>query len=329
LKENTMAGEFDLIERYFSNRQSQRSDVLLSVGDDCALVSAPAGQIIAISTDTCVAGTHFLEHANPAWVAHKALASNISDLAAMGATPAWVSMAITLPELSEAWLEPFCDAFFNLANQYDIQLIGGDTTKGPLSISLTVQGLLNPDQVLKRDGAKVGDKIFVSGSLGLAKAGLDIILDPSLRHVPDAAYLEMSHYMSTPRVELGKTISSIASSCIDISDGLIADLGHILKRSCVGACVEVNDLPICERLVAYCGSKIQAQQYALSSGEEYEICFTIPQQHLTHFDELLSANNTQVTCIGEIIEGERLQLNQSGNEIHWNLNGFDHFQTQK
>ncbi|WP_333706580.1 AIR synthase related protein, partial [Vibrio hepatarius] len=151
-----MSGEFNLIEKYFVNRQKQRKDVILAAGDDCALVKVPENLSVAISTDTLVAGTHFLSDADPAWVAHKALASNISDLAAMGATPSWVSLALTMPEPDEAWLAPFCNAFFELADYYGIQLIGGDTTKGPLSITLTVQGLVDADKALRRDGAQVG-----------------------------------------------------------------------------------------------------------------------------------------------------------------------------
>ncbi|MDW2204990.1 thiamine-phosphate kinase, partial [Vibrio sp. 1636] len=192
-----MSGEFNLIDKYFVGRQNQRKDVHLAAGDDCALVKAPANVQIAISTDTLVAGTHFLPHANPAWVAHKALASNISDLAAMGATPAWVSFALTMPEADEEWLAPFCDAFFELADYFGIQLIGGDTTKGPLSLTLTVQGFVPEGKALTRSGAKVGDWVYVTGNLGDAKAGLDVILDETLRSRIGADELEKAHYLST------------------------------------------------------------------------------------------------------------------------------------
>ena len=234
-----MSGEFNLIEKYFVNRQPQRKDVHLAAGDDCALVKAPSNVQIAISTDTLVAGTHFLAEANPAWVAHKALASNISDLAAMGATPAWVSFALTMPEVDEAWLAPFCDSFFKLADYFGIQLIGGDTTKGPLSLTLTVQGFVPEGRALRRDGAKVGDWIYVTGNLGDSKAGLEVLLNPEQNKAkPYARELEERHYLSTPRVLAGQALVNLASSAIDISDGVIADLKHILKRSQVGASID-------------------------------------------------------------------------------------------
>ncbi len=189
-------------------------------------------------------------------MAHKALASNISDLAAMGATPAWVSMALTLPEINPNWLTPFCDAFFDLANYYNVQLIGGDTTKGPLSITLTVQGFVPQDKALLRSGAKVGDWIYVTGQLGDSKAGLEVVLDASKRALPCASVLESRHYVSTPRVLAGQALLNLASSAIDISDGLVADLTHILSASQVGASLDLHTLPLSEALVQYTGIRL-------------------------------------------------------------------------
>ncbi|EJE4690765.1 thiamine-phosphate kinase [Vibrio parahaemolyticus] len=320
-----MSGEFNLIDKYFVGRQNQRKDVHLAAGDDCALVKAPANVQIAISTDTLVAGTHFLPHANPAWVAHKALASNISDLAAMGATPAWVSFALTMPEVDEEWLAPFCDAFFELADYFDIQLIGGDTTKGPLSLTLTVQGFVPEGKALTRSGAKVGDWVYVTGNLGDAKAGLDVILDETLRSRIGADELEKAHYLSTPRVLAGQALVGLASSAIDISDGLISDIKHILKRSQVGVSIDVSQLPISSELVQFLDDKVSAQQYALSSGEEYELCFTVSEQNRGSLQSALSYSGCKVTCIGQIRPNGTFELHDNNQPLDWDLSGFDHF----
>ncbi|QXO17978.1 thiamine-phosphate kinase [Vibrio ostreae] len=324
-----MFGEFNLIDKYFSARQAQRKDVHLTLGDDCAIVKAPDNVRIAISTDTLVAGTHFLPEANPAWVAHKALASNLSDLAAMGATPAWVSMALTLPHIDEAWLEPFCHAFFELANYYNIQLIGGDTTKGPLSITLTVQGFVPQDKVLLRNQAKVGDWVYVTGELGDSKAGLDVILAPEKRQEPFAAELEQRHYLSTPRILAGQALLNLASAAIDISDGLISDLGHILHQSQVGVSLDVNCLPMSKELRQFAPSIQVAQQYALTSGEEYELCFTVPAQNKGTLDSALAHCGTKVTCIGQIRPQGVFELLNNGQKLDWALSGYDHFKEVK
>ena len=320
-----MSGEFNLINRYFSNRQPQRKDVFLALGDDCALVKPPENVRIAISTDTLVAGTHFLIDANPAWVAHKALASNISDLAAMGATPAWVSFALTMPTPDEAWLKPFCDAFFELANYYNIQLIGGDTTKGPLSLTLTVQGFVPQEQALLRSGAKVGDWVYVTGDLGDSKAGLDVILNNALRAKPFALELEKRHYLSTPRILAGQALLNLASAAIDISDGLVSDIKHILERSQVGVSLDVAALPLSQELLQFVGNLEIAQQYALTSGEEYELCFTVPEQNKGSIESALAHCGCKVSCIGQIRPQGTFELHHQGKVLNWQLNGYDHF----
>ncbi|MDE1221063.1 thiamine-phosphate kinase [Vibrio aestuarianus] len=320
-----MSGEFNLINRYFSNRQPQRKDVFLALGDDCALVKPPENVRIAISTDTLVAGTHFLADANPAWVAHKALASNISDLAAMGATPAWVSFALTMPNPDEAWLKPFCDAFFELANYYNIQLIGGDTTKGPLSLTLTVQGFVPQEQALLRSGAKVGDWVYVTGELGDSKAGLDVILNNALRAKPFALELEKRHYLSTPRILAGQALLNLASAAIDVSDGLISDIKHILDRSQVGVSFDVAALPLSQELLQFVGNLETAQQYALTSGEEYELCFTVPEQNKGSIASALAHCGCKVSCIGQIRPQGTFELHHQGKMLNWQLNGYDHF----
>jgi len=320
-----MSSEFSLIEKYFSNRQNQRKDVQLSLGDDCAIVRSPENVRIAVSTDTLVAGTHFLVGSNPAWVAHKALASNLSDLAAMGATPAWVSLALTLPKPDETWLVPFCDAFFELADYYGVQLIGGDTTKGPLSITLTVQGFVPENRTLCRDGAKSGDWLYVTGELGNSKAGLDIILGHEARTKPYAAKLERDHYLSTPRILAGQALINIASSCIDISDGLISDVQHILKRSQVGVVIDISTIPLSNELLDFCDDREKAQKLALTSGEEYELCFTVPEEHKGGIESALAHIGTKVTCIGQIRPEGTFELIKDGERVDWALGGYDHF----
>lgn len=320
-----MSGEFNLITKYFSSRQPQRKDVHLSLGDDCAIVKAPENVRLAISTDTLVCGTHFLPGADPAWVAHKALASNISDLAAMGATPAWVSLALTMPEADESWLAPFCDAFFELANYYNIQLIGGDTTKGPLSLTLTVQGFVPAEKALLRSGAKPGDWIFVTGELGDSKAGLEVILEPAKRHRLYASELEKRHFISTPRVLAGQALLNLASSAIDISDGLIADLKHILENSGVGASIDISTLPISKELIQFVEDRSVAQHYALTSGEEYELCFTVPEENRGSIESALAHCGTKVTCIGQIRPLGVFELHDQGKAVNWSLSGYEHF----
>lgn len=324
-----MLGEFNLIDKYFSHQPVERKDVYLAIGDDCALVKPPENVRIAISTDTLVAGIHFLPDANPAWIAHKALASNISDLTAMGATPAWVSLALTLPEVNEEWLAPFCRGFFELANYYNVKLIGGDTTKGPLSITLTVHGFVPADKALLRSGAKVGDWIYVTGQLGDSKAGLDVILDDTQRVRPFADELERRHFLSVPRVLVGQALLNIASAAIDISDGLISDLQHILTQSNVGASIDVDCLPTSSELLAFCNHDASvAQCYALTSGEEYELCFTVAQENRGALESALSHTGTAVSCIGQIRAKGQLVLHNKGTPVIWDLKGYDHFKEQ-
>ncbi|CAH0540991.1 Thiamine-monophosphate kinase [Vibrio marisflavi CECT 7928] len=320
--------EFNVIDKYFIDRQTQRRDVLLSIGDDCALVKAPENTAIAISTDTLVAGTHFIADAKPAWIAHKALASNLSDLAAMGATPSWVSLALTLPKIDEHWLAEFCDAFYDLADYYGVQLIGGDTTKGPLSITLTVQGFVPEHRALARSGAKVGDWIYVTGNLGDSKAGLDVVLDSATRSRPYSKELEERHYLATPRILAGQALLPIASAAVDISDGLISDLKHILKRSNVGARVDVDLLPTSPELREFLADRQLSKQYALSSGEEYELCFTVSEENRGALDSALAHCGATYTRIGQIRSGNTLELQSNGKPVDWQLEGFDHFEEQ-
>ncbi len=319
--------EFDLIHRYFKAQPVVRKDVVLGIGDDAAVISLPENSQLVVTTDSLVAGTHFLADADPIKVAHKALASNLSDLAAMGAVPAWCSLALTMPSPDETWLAGFCDGFYKLAEYYNVQLIGGDTTKGPLSITITLQGIVPAGTAIRRDGAKAGDWLYVTGNLGDSAAGLEVILSGNMPRSELEETLLNRHYYSQPRVLAGQALRAVASSALDISDGLAADLTHILKASNVSAVIDTETLPVSDALLEYTGSAEKAAQMALSSGEEYELCFTVPESHRGAVDTALAHTNTPLTCIGQIRHGEGLQLQWQGQPVDWQLAGWDHFRS--
>ena len=318
-------GEFDLIKRYFS-RKSLQNDVILSVGDDCAITSIPTGYQLAITTDTLVEGTHFLPSISPTDLAYKSVAVNLSDLAAMGATPAWVSLALTLPEIKEEWLAEFSQSLFGILDRYGVSLIGGDTTKGPLSITLTAQGFLPENQGLFRHQAKVGDWIFVSGFLGDSAAGLDLLLQNRKIENESDRYFIQRHLRPTPRVELGLALRSFSCCSLDISDGLLADLGHILERSQVGAEIYLENLPLSRHLCTQY-EQTQAEKFALTGGEDYELCFTVSEEKREEMEQVLSSQGIKVTCIGKILpQTSGLNLLKNGEKVALPEHcGFDHF----
>ncbi len=327
-----LKNEFELIEHYFKSQPIKRKDVVLGIGDDAALVCVPPMSHLVVTTDTLVVGNHFLEEAPPEKVAYKALASNLSDLAAMGAVPAWCSLALTLPHFDETWLHGFCRAFYLLAQKHDVQLIGGDTTKGPLSITLTLQGYLPEGRALRRDGARPGDCIYVTGSLGDSAAGLDVILKRrSPQNELERTLLER-HYYSIPRVKTGQLLREWASSALDISDGLVADLTHLLKASKVSARLNAEALPVSDALLEYTKTPKKAAQWALCSGEEYELCFTVPEKNRLAMERAFLHHDTPITCIGrihEVSEGkEKVSVFWQGKEVQWSLKGWDHFSNE-
>ena len=318
-------GEFDLIKRYFS-RKSLQNDVSLSVGDDCAITSIPSGYQLAITTDTLVEGTHFLPSISPADLAYKSVAVNLSDLAAMGATPTWMSLALTLPEIKEAWLAEFSQSLFAILDRYGVSLIGGDTTKGPLSITLTAQGFLPENQGLFRHQAKVGDWIFVSGFLGDSAAGLDLLLQNRKIENESDRYFIQRHLHPTPRVELGLALRSFSGCALDISDGLLADLGHILERSQVGAEIYLENLPLSRHLCTQY-EQTQVEKFALTGGEDYELCFTVSEEKREEMEKVLRSQGIKVTCIGKILpQTSGLNLLKNGEKVALPEHcGFDHF----
>ena len=318
-------GEFDLIKRYFL-RKSLQNDVILSVGDDCAITSIPTGYQLAITTDTLVEGTHFLPSISPADLAYKSVAVNLSDLAAMGATPAWMSLALTLPEIKEEWLAEFSQSLFAILDRYGVSLIGGDTTKGSLSITLTAQGFLPENQGLFRHQAKVGDWIFVSGFLGDSAAGLDLLLQNRKIENESDRYFIQRHLHPTPRVELGLALRAFSCCALDISDGLLADLEHILERSQVGAEIYLENLPLSHHLCTQY-EQTQAEKFALTGGEDYELCFTVSEEKREEMEQVLRSQGIKVTCIGKILpQTSGLNLLKNGEKVTLPEHcGFDHF----
>ena len=322
-------GEFDLIARYFTRRAKHAA---LGVGDDCALLEPSAGMQLAISSDMLVEGRHFFAGANPFLLGHKALAVNLSDLAACGARPLAFTLALALPEVDEPWLQAFSGGLWALAEHHGCELIGGDTTSGPLNICITVFGEVPRGAALLRSGARAGDDIYVSGSLGDARLALEAmqghvsIPEAALRHA--AARLEQP----TPRVALGLALRGLATSAIDISDGLTGDLSHILKASAVGATIDTS---IAITLIAACaqvtgvaaiiGNKKQLE-CVLSGGDDYELAFTAPANRRSAVEAAARQSATPVTRIGSITQGQGLRLaNAQGHDIPNEFSSFDHF----
>jgi thiamine-monophosphate kinase len=288
--------EFALIRRFFAAPAMGRDDVILGIGDDAALLKVPAGQELAVSTDSLVAGMHFPVDLAADAVGHRALASNLSDLAAMGATPAWVLMALTLPEPDESWLEGFSRGFFALARQHGIALVGGNMARGPLNVTLTVQGLVPSGAALTRAGASVGDLVYVTGNPGDAAAGLALLQKggADLRHpcVRRFAYPE-------PRIAAGQALRGIASAAIDVSDGLLADLGHLLDTRGFGAKLSLERLPLSDELLALHDPE-EAWKFALTGGDDYELCFTVRADRAATAESLLKTAGCKAACIGAV-----------------------------
>jgi len=316
--------EFQLIEHHFSRLGAVRDDVLLGVGDDCALLQVPAGKALAVSLDTLVEGVHFLPGVDPESLGHKALAVNLSDLAAMGAEPAWATLALTLPRVDEAWVEAFCRGFAQLANRYQVQLVGGDTTRGPLSISVQVHGFVEAGQALRRDGAASGDLIYVSGTLGDAGLALQAAAgeyDPGPYRVELQARLDRPQ----PRIELALALRHLASAAIDLSDGLLADLGHICQRSGCGARLELSSIPLSPALDRFMRGRGD-WGVPLASGDDYELCLVVPRNRQVEFEQVAAGLETPLTRIGEIEPEPCIRCyDASGNPVTIGRGGYDHF----
>ena len=316
--------EFQLIEHYFRNKGQKRRDVELSIGDDCALVNPADNKSIAISCDTLVEGVHFLTDIPAHALGYKSLAVNLSDLAAMGAEPAWFTLALTLPSVDQPWLASFSEGLFEIAEYYGIALIGGDTTRGPRSISITINGQVIKGTALTRAGAKNGDWIYVTGTLGDSALGLDILRGAQSVNTEDKEYLINRHYYPTPRVLAGQALRTLATSAIDLSDGLISDIGHVLTASKVGATIDVNKIPLSKSIKANL-SREDALSYALTGGEDYELLFTVPESQRGAINTALIHAGVKFVKIGQICAGDKLKLVDDGQEFNLISRGFVHF----
>ena len=319
--------EFDLIAKYFTRATP---GAVLGVGDDCALLAPTPGMQLAVSSDMLLEGRHFSPQDSPAGLGHKSLAVNLSDLAAMGATPRWATLAIALPEENDAWLTAFARGFFRIADQYGIELIGGDTTRGALTLSITVMGEVPPGQALRRDGAKLGHDVWVSGVIGSAAMALAYRQGRLFMEQIDAAKVLPALYLPTPRVALGIALRGVASSAIDISDGLLGDLGHILERSHVGAGpigarLEFAALPTLPVVQAYLHEAV-ARDCVLAGGDDYELCFTAPVSKRDAVIEAAESAGVAVTRIGQITATPGLAvIDANGLPLNFDKTGYDHF----
>ena len=314
--------EFDLIARHFTRASP---GAVLGVGDDCALLAPTPGMQLAVSTDMLLEGRHFSPQDGPAGLGHKSLAVNLSDLAAMGATPRWATLAIAVPEENDAWLTAFARGFFRIADQYGIELVGGDTTRGTLTISITVMGEVPPGQALRRDGAKPGDDVWVSGVIGSAAMALAYRQGRLFMEQIDAARVLPALYLPTPRIELGIALRGLASSAIDISDGLLGDLGHILERSRVGATLEFAALPTLPVVQSYLHEAV-ARDCVLAGGDDYELCFTAPASTRDAVQAAAAGAGVAVTRIGRITAESGLSvIDADGQPLAIEHTGYDHF----
>lgn len=316
--------EFDIIKNIFARESLSREDVILGIGDDCAIVEVSNDQQLLITTDTLVAGVHFPyasfeESIKDSYdIGYKSLAVNLSDLAAKGATPTWITLALTLPEVNKPWLKNFSQGLFDLANQHQVQLIGGDITRGPLSITIQAHGTVPKGQAIRRNTAKPGDLIFVTHTLGDAALGLLVLQNNIILRESSHQYLLSRLTRPSPRIEIGKRLLGFASSAIDISDGLVASLLHILEQSHVGAVVLVEDIPLSKAL-REAVSFDHGLQFALTGGDDYELCFTVPPNKIeSHFEN--------ATLIGKITENLGLDLRfKDGRSYNGEIKSYQHF----
>ena len=317
--------EFDLIAKHFTR---ETPGAVLGVGDDCALLAPTPGMQLAVSSDMLLEGRHFSPQDSPAGLGHKSLAVNLSDLAAMGATPRWATLSIALPEADDAWLTAFARGLFRMADLHGIELVGGDTTRGPLTISITVMGEVPPGQALRRDGARAGDDIWVSGVLGSAAMALAYRQGRVSMDQVDAARVLPALYLPMPQVELGIALRGIAHSAIDISDGLLGDLGHILERSNMGATLEFAALPTLPVVQAYLHEAV-ARNCVLAGGDDYELCFTAPPSRRDAVLAAATDADVAVTRIGRIqAEPGLTVLDADGRALTLDQTGYDHFAAQ-
>lgn len=316
-----MAGEFDLIGRIRA-RAGTRPDVALGIGDDAALLRVPSDHELVVSTDTLIAGVHFPDDTTPADIGWKSLAVNLSDLAAMGAQPAWALLALTLPNANAHWLDGFLDGFEELARRHDVALVGGDITRGALSITITVHGFVPTGTALRRSGARPGDDVWVTGTLGDAAGALA----QWQRGGPRSAKLRYRLDRPTPRIAAGLALRGLATAAIDLSDGLASDLGHVIAASKVGAQVDLGHLPTSRILADHFADEPQRWNLQLSGGDDYELCFTAPAANALAIERALADCDTPATVIGCISADNGLAWTTPKGELFAPRgSGYDHF----
>lgn len=317
--------EFEIIQRYFTKNKSSSSCVIKGIGDDAAVIDVSNQSNLVVSMDTLIQGVHFPINTNPYDIAVKSLAVNLSDLAAMGATPSWFTLALTLPNIDSKWLSEFSRGLFDMAKHYDVELIGGDTTSGPndsLSITIQIAGYVD-NNIMYRSGAQVNDDIYVSGYLGDAGAALQLLVkENDSEFVND--YLITRLNKPTPRILLGKTIREISNSCIDISDGLAADLDHIIESSKCGALINVDKLPISNELHDILDNE-SCFDLALSSGDDYELCFTVAEKFCDDIQSISRELEIPITKIGKVVEGTEVRFIFDSKPYTINSKGYEHF----
>lgn len=333
-----MNTEFDLIRRHFaeSSLQFSRDEIVLGIGDDAALVDCPLDKLLCIATDVLVEGTHFPSAAPPELIAHKALAVNLSDMAAMGASPFCFTLGLTLPHVEEEWIALFSKGLLSLAQEFSCPLLGGDTTRGPLAVAITVHGLADKFKQIRRRGAKVGDHIFVTGTLGDSAIALPVMGLPS--HLGDNFHIEMkniseesrcyfeeAYFRPVPRVGFGHASAEYVSSGIDLSDGLLGDLKHIISGSDVGARIEIDRLPF-SAAAKSCASQNTLREAALFGGDDYELCFTAAPHQRDKLESLAKKFNIVISHIGEVIAGDAILLfDDGGTELKFDHHAYEHF----
>lgn len=320
-------GEFDLIRRYFTHPVRH---TLLGVGDDAALFRVSRGHVLAVSADMLVEGRHFFKGADPQALGHKTLAVNLSDLAAMGAIPRWATLALALPRADETWIAAFARGFMRLARKHDVDLIGGDTTRGPLTMCVQIMGEVPVGKALRRDAARVGDDVWVSGTLGDAALAVDMRYGKKVYKNQSLTNISQRLDQPTPRVELGLALRGVARAAIDISDGLLGDLAHVCERSGVAATLNADCLPVSRTMRLLCDTPV-GMRFVLTGGDDYELCFTAPPSRRADVMRAGELARVPVTPVGKIVtinknksrvrvfQGEGEELDIRG------LRGFDHF----
>lgn len=321
--------EFELIRQFFNSGQGDDSNhtsgVVLGIGDDAAVLQPISDHQMIVSVDTLVSGVHFPETASAYDIGWRTLAVNLSDLAAMGVTPRWFTLALTIPTADESWLQSFSQGLFDCASRYQIKLVGGDTTAGPLTLTVQVIGETPNQQFLSRSGAAVGDGIYLTGYVGDAIAGLGIVQGKYSTTDTHERYLLDRFMKPTPRVEAGLALSTIASAAIDISDGVIADLGHIAEASQLSAALELGKIPVSEPLIELLG-KSTAQQLALSAGDDYELCFTVSAVHQSKLPAIFETLELNYSQIGEMKTGTGVSIQgEKHPDIQHTNTGYQHF----